>query len=87
MTIMQYKDNRNRIFYADWKVQEFRNVQQFSDYRKITARLHQSRRLPGVRQPKRLDWFSDHRLAIITAATGVMLVLLAVVSILIALHI
>jgi hypothetical protein len=78
MTIMQYKDNHGRVLYADWKVQEFRSVQRFSDYRKITARLHQDGTSPGVRQPKRRIWFTDHRLTIVIAATGVMLVILAV---------
>ena len=38
---LQYSDNYGRALYADWKVQEFRSVERFSDYRKIKLRLHQ----------------------------------------------
>ncbi len=87
MTIMQYSENHDHVLYADWKVQEFRSVAQFSDYRKIKARLHQGNSIPGVRKPERHQWLSDHLLNIVIAATGIILVLLAVASIMIALHI
>jgi hypothetical protein len=82
MTIMQYRENYVRVLYADWKVQEFRSVERFSDYRKIKARLHQDNIIPGVRQPERRMWFSDHMLTSVIAATGVLLVLLTIVLIL-----
>lgn len=81
MTIMQYRDNHDRVLYADWKVQEFRSVERFSDYRKIKAMLRQDGIISGVRRPERRAWFTDHRLTIIIAATGIMLVLLAVISV------
>jgi hypothetical protein len=87
MTIMQYKENHDRVLYADWKVQEFRSVRRFSEYRDIKSRLHQSDIILGIRQLKRRMWFSDHVLTIVIAATTVMLLLVAVVSILIALQI
>ena len=80
MTIMQYRENHGRVLYADWKVQEFRSVERFSDYRKIKARLQQGNSIPRIRQPERRVWLSDHMLTIIIAATGIMLVLLAVIS-------
>jgi hypothetical protein len=84
---MQSRDNHDRVLYADWKVQEFRSVQRFSDYRKITARLHQGGIIPIARQPKQRIWVSDHWLTIISTATGIILVLLAVVSILLTLQV
>jgi hypothetical protein len=82
MTIMQYREHDDHVLYADWKVQEFRSVERFSDYRKIKARLHQDDIIPGARQPERRIWFSDHTLTTVIAATGVLLVLLTMVLIL-----
>jgi hypothetical protein len=85
MTIVQYREHDDHFLYADWKVQEFRSVDRFSDYQKIKARLQQDDVVLGTRRPERHMWFSDHMLTIVIAATGIILVLLAVVSILIAL--
>jgi hypothetical protein len=82
MTITQYRDNRDRVLYANWKVQEFRSVERFSDYQKIKARLRQGDAVPGVLQGKRRIWLPDHRLTIVIAVTGVISVLLTVVLVL-----
>lgn len=87
MAIMQHGDNHDCVFYASWKVQEFRSVDRFSDYQKIKSRLHQGDIIPGVPRQKRRSFFSDHRLNIVIAATGVMVLLATVVLILISLQV
>lgn len=87
MTMTLHRANNERVLYVDWEVQEFRSVGQFSEYRKIKARLQQGVTLPEGRKPRRPTWLSDHRLNIIIAASGVLVFLVTMVSILITLQV
>ena len=86
MTNMQHRDDRGRVFYADWGVQEFRGIERFSDYRKIKARLQRNGIVPGARRSKRRIRFPDHRLNFIIAISGVIAAACAVVALVVALR-